>query len=112
MYTDPGHLRVEDPGKVDGNPVFTYLDAFDPDLGAVAEMKAHYLRGGLGDSVVKKRLNDVLQAVLDPIRTKRMEYAKDPESVMQILSAGTEFTRLVAAKTMHEVRQAMRIDYF
>ena len=85
MYTDPGHLRVEDPGKVEGNPVFTYLDAFDTDIDRVAEMKAHYARGGLGDSVVKKHVNEVLQAVLEPIRRKRLEYAKDPEGVMEIL---------------------------
>lgn len=112
MYTDPGHLRVEDPGKVEGNPVFTYLDAFDTDIDRVAEMKAHYARGGLGDSVVKKHVNEVLQAVLEPIRRKRLEYAKDPEGVMEILSAGTAFTRLIATQTMHEVRQAMNINYF
>ena len=112
MYTDPGHLRVEDPGKVEGNPVFTYLDAFDTDIDRVAEMKAHHARGGLGDSVVKKHVNEVLQAVLEPIRRKRLEYAKDPEGVMEILSAGTAFTRLIATQTMHEVRQAMNINYF
>ncbi|MCX6988959.1 MAG: tryptophan--tRNA ligase [Chlamydiae bacterium] len=112
MYTDPGHLRVEDPGKVEGNPVFTYLDAFDTDVDRVADMKAHYSRGGLGDSIVKKHVNEVLQAVLEPIRRKRLEYAKDPEEVMKILWAGTEFTRLIAAQTMREVRQAMKINYF
>lgn len=112
MYTDPGHLRVEDPGKVEGNPVFIYLDAFDPDTAAVDELKAHYQRGGLGDSVVKKRLNDVLQAFLEPIRTRREAFAKDPAAVMQILKKGTEKTLQVAEQTLMEVRQAMHLDYF
>lgn len=112
MYTDPNHLRVEDPGKVEGNPVFTYLDAFDKELDKVEEMKAHYAKGGLGDSVVKRRLNDVLQAVLEPIRIRRQEFAKDPGFVMQMLKEGTEKTLSVAEKTMHEVKKAMLIDYF
>lgn len=112
MYTDPGHLRVEDPGKLEGNPVFTYLDAFDEDVAKVEELKAHYTRGGLGDSVVKKRLNEVLQALLEPIRTRRIEYAKDPATVMRILKEGTMKTEEVAAETMREVKQAMLIDYF
>ena len=112
MYTDPGHLRVEDPGKVEGNPVFTYLDAFDVDTQKVEELKAHYARGGLGDSVVKKYLNDVLQAVLEPIRSRREEYAKDPESVMAILAKGTESVLEVAERTMKEVKEVMCIDYF
>jgi tryptophanyl-tRNA synthetase len=112
MYTDPGHLRVEDPGKVEGNPVFTYLDAFDSDVSKVEEMKAHYARGGLGDSIVKKRLNEVLQNLMEPIRKRREEYAKDPSAVMNILRLGTEKTIEVAAKTMHEVKEAMLINYF
>jgi tryptophanyl-tRNA synthetase len=112
MYTDPGHLRVEDPGKVEGNPVFTYLDAFDSDLSKVEEMKAHYARGGLGDSIVKKRLNEVLQSLMEPIRKRREEYAKDPSAVMNILRQGTEKTLEVAEKTMHEVKEAMLINYF
>ncbi|NDD58290.1 MAG: tryptophan--tRNA ligase [Chlamydiae bacterium] len=112
MYTDPEHLRVEDPGKVEGNPVFTYLDAFDPDIEKVEEMKAHYTRGGLGDSVVKKRLNEVVQALLEPIREKRNHYAKEPEAIIEILKKGTEEARIVAAKTIKEVKQLMLINYF
>lgn len=112
MYTDPGHLRVEDPGKVEGNPVFIYLDAFDPDKEGLEAMKAHYMRGGLGDSIVKKRLLDVLQAFLDPVRKKREEFAKDPKAVMAILKEGTEEAKAVAAKTLSEVRSAMGINYF
>lgn len=111
MYTDPGHLRVEDPGKVEGNPVFTYLDAFDTDTNALNEMKAHYQRGGLGDSIVKKRLLDVLQAFLDPIRKRREEFAKDPQGVMQILMQGTENARRVTSQTLASVRKAMHLDY-
>ncbi len=111
MYTDPGHLRVEDPGKVEGNPVFTYLDAFDTEINALNEMKAHYQRGGLGDSIVKKRLLDVLQAFLDPIRKRREEFAKDPQAVMQILMQGTEKARRVTSQTLADVRKAMHLDY-
>ena len=112
MYTDPGHLRVEDPCQVEGNPVFIYLDAFDTDLPHLEEMKAHYQRGGLGDSVVKKRLLDVLQALLEPIREKREEYAKDPSWVMQVLRKGTERANHVASHTLQEARKAMHLDYF
>ncbi|MEI6378695.1 MAG: tryptophan--tRNA ligase [Candidatus Falkowbacteria bacterium] len=112
MYTDPEHLRVEDPGKVEGNPVFAYLDAFDDDKAGVAELKAHYTKGGLGDVVVKKRLNEVLQAVLEPIRTKRDELAKDPQAIMEMLRQGSEKAEKVAAQTLLEVRKAMRLDYF
>jgi tryptophanyl-tRNA synthetase len=111
MYTDPGHLRVEDPGKVEGNPVFTYLDSFDPDTAGLEEMKAHYQRGGLGDSIVKKRLLDALQAFLEPIRKRREEFAKDPQHVMQILFKGTERANAVASETLRQVRKAMRLDY-
>lgn len=111
MYTDPGHLKVEDPGKVEGNPVFIYLDAFDPDTAAVEELKAHYQRGGLGDSVVKKRLNDVLQAFLEPVRQRREAYAKDPQAVMQMLKKGTEKTLEIAEQTLQDVRKAMCLDY-
>ncbi len=112
MYTDPGHLRVEDPGKVEGNTVFTYLDVFDPDKDRVAELKAHYQRGGLGDVKVKRHLNEVMQAFLTPIRERRAQAAKDPDTVMDMLKKGTEKARHVAAKTMADVRQAMRIDYW
>jgi tryptophanyl-tRNA synthetase len=111
MYTDPGHLRVEDPGKVEGNPVFTYLDAFDPDSAQVEELKAHYQRGGLGDSVVKKRLLDVLQTFLEPIRSRREHYARDPQAVMDILLQGSATAREAAANTLQDVRKAMCLDY-
>ena len=111
MYTDPGHLRVEDPGKVEGNPVFTYLDAFAGDKEKVEELKAHYQRGGLGDSTVKKYLIEVLLAFLDPIRKKREEWAKDPQAVMEILFKGTGVANLMAHRTLLEVRSAMGIDY-
>jgi tryptophanyl-tRNA synthetase len=111
MYTDPGHLRVEDPGKVEGNPVFTYLDAFDPDGAVVQALKDHYTQGGLGDSVVKKRLLEVLQAFLEPIRVRRAEYAKDPASVMHTLKEGTARANETAHQTLSEVRRAMRLDY-
>lgn len=111
MYTDPGHLRVEDPGKVEGNPVFTYLDAFGKDKVKIDELKAHYARGGLGDSVVKKYLLEVLLAFLEPIRKRREEYAKDPEKVLYFLSEGTKVANLEANKTLADVRQAMGIDY-
>jgi tryptophanyl-tRNA synthetase len=111
MYTDPGHLRVEDPGKVEGNPVFTYLEAFDTNHEELEAMKAHYMRGGLGDGVVKKRLLEVLLALLEPIRKKREEYAKDPAQVMQILLKGTERAQAVADQTLQDVRKAMHLDY-
>ncbi len=112
MYTDPKHLRVEDPGTVEGNPVFAYLDAFDPDKEALEAMKDHYRRGGLGDGKVKQRLLEVLLAELNPIRARREEFAKDPAGMMRILKEGTEAARKVAAETLEEVRKAMRIDYF
>ena len=112
MYTDPGHLRIEDPGKVEGNPVFTYLDAFAQDKSKVQEFKEHYQRGGLGDSAVKKYLLDVLEEFLAPIREKRKEFAKDPKGVMEILQRGTEIASAVARQTLLEVRHAMGIDYF
>jgi len=112
MYTDPKHLRVEDSGTVEGNPVFAYLDAFDPDKEALAAMKDHYRRGGLGDVKVKRRLQEVLAAEFDPIRARREKFAKDPDAVMRILKEGTEAARKVAADTLDEVRKAMHIDYF
>jgi tryptophanyl-tRNA synthetase len=112
MFTDPDHLRVEDPGKVEGNPVFTYLDAFASDKGKVEELKAHYKRGGLGDSVVKKYLLEVLLAFLEPIRKKREELSKDPKYVMDILLKGTEGVNHIAHQTLKEVRASMGIDYF
>lgn len=112
MYTDPNHLRVSDPGTVEGNPVFCYLDAFDPDKQALDVMKEQYRRGGLGDTVVKSRLLEVLLSILDPIRARRHEFAKDPGEVMRILKDGTAAAREVAAKTIQEVRRSMGIDYF
>lgn len=111
MLSDPGHLRVEDPGNVEASPVFTYLDAFDPDKQAVEEMKAHYRKGGLGDAVVKKRLNEVLQAFLLPIRTKREELAKDPEAIMRMLWEGSERAQHTAAHTLTQMKKAMQLDY-
>jgi tryptophanyl-tRNA synthetase len=111
MYTDSGHLRVEYPGKVKGNPVFTYLDIFDPDTTRVEEMKAQYQRGGLGDSTVKKRLLEVLQAFLEPIRKRREEYAKDPSMVMDILHKGTQRANAMANQTLQQVRKVMHLDY-
>ncbi len=111
MYTDPDHLRVEDPGKVEGNPVFAYLDAFDPDKAGLEEVKAHYQRGGLGDSVVKKRLLEALEAFLGPVRKKREEYAKDPQGVMKLVLNGTARARETTAATLREVRKAMFLDY-
>lgn len=112
MFTDPNHLRVEDPGQVEDNPVFNYLDVFDTDRTHFEEMKAHYTRGGLGDSIVKKRLVDVLQAELEPIRQRRNEFAKDPGSVMEILRLGTKKAYETAEATLTEVRKAMCLDYF
>jgi len=112
MFTDPGHLRVEDPGKVDGNPVFFYLDAFDPDKAALDEMKDHYRSGGLGDVKVKKRLIEVLQEILRPIRTRREELAKDHQAIMQIVKDGTDLARETAAETLQDVRRAMKLNYF
>ena len=121
MFTDPDHLRVEDPGKVEGNPVFTYLDAFArpehfeeflPEYADLEEMKEHYRRGGLGDVKVKKFLNNVLQTSLEPIRTRRHEYEKNIDYVYEILKDGTELARERAAKTLYEVRDAMKINYF
>jgi tryptophanyl-tRNA synthetase len=112
MFTDPKHLRVEDPGTVEGNPVFTYLDAFDPDVAKVQELKEHYQRGGLGDTVVKRRLAEVLEAFLGPIRKRREDYAKDPAEVMRLLKEGTDRARQVTASTLAQVRKAMHLDYW
>jgi len=112
MYTDPDHVRVEDPGKLEGNTVFAYLDVFGTDKATIQEMKDHYQRGGLGDVKVKRYLIDVLNAVLEPIRTRRAEYAKDPQAVRDILSAGTAVARNTAQQTMAQVRKAVCLDYF
>ncbi len=112
MYTDPGHLRVSDPGKIEGNTVFTYLDVFADDKQKVAELKEHYQCGGLGDVKVKEYLFEVLEATMGPIRERRREFAKDPKAVYDILKAGTEKANAVASQTLSEVRKAMGIDYF
>lgn len=121
MYTDPTHIRREDPGHLEGNCVFTYLDAFSkpehfeeylPDYANLQELKDHYTRGGLGDVVVKKFLNNVLQEELAPIRARRAEYEKDIPAVYEILRQGTEVARETAAQTLSEVKCAMRINYF
>ncbi|SFD19438.1 tryptophan--tRNA ligase [Collimonas sp. OK412] len=112
VYTDPLHLRVQDPGHLEGNVAFLYLDAFDPDQAGLAEMKAHYVRGGLGDSLVKARLEACLQDLLAPIRARREELAKDKGHVMQILKDGTAKAREVAAKTADEVKAALGLTYF
>lgn len=111
MYTDPDHIRVEDPGKIEGNTVFMYLDIFDPDKKLVQEMKEHYQRGGLGDVKVKRRLIEVLNTFLEPIRQRREQFAKDPAMVMNIVLQGTKEVCEIANQTIQEVRQAMLLDY-
>ncbi|MBU0612283.1 tryptophan--tRNA ligase [Patescibacteria group bacterium] len=112
MYTDPGHIHVEDPGKVEGNVVFIYLDIFDEDKNEVKKLKEQYKKGGLGDVIIKKRLIEVLEKFLAPIRERREELAKNPSEIMKILEDGTERAREEAKKTMEEVRKAIKIDYF
>lgn len=121
MYTDPDHLRVDDPGKLEGNTVFTYLDAFCtdddfaqywPEYKNLDELKAHYQHGGLGDMKCKKFLNGVINRMLEPMRVRRHELEQDIPAIFDMLKAGSEAAREVAAQTMDEVRKAMRIDYF
>ena len=112
MYTDPNHLRIEDPGQVEGNIVFTYLDAFDPNKEEVEELKAHYRRGGLGDGAVKKRLEGVLKELIGPIRERRIELAKDPDYIMDILKAGTDKCRLITQQTLDEVKSGLGVFHF
>ena len=121
MYTDPNHIKVSDPGSVEGNAVFTYLDAFSrpehferylPDYKNLDELKAHYQRGGLGDMKVKRFLNNVLQAELEPIRNRRKELQKDIPAIYEILKKGSEKAEAVAAQTLKEVKDAMKINYF
>lgn len=121
MFTDPNHVRVEDPGKVEGNPVFIYLDAFSrsehfaeflPEYANLDELKAHYQRGGLGDVKVKKFLNNVMQAELAPIRERRHMWEQRLDEVKMILKQGSETARAAAAETLHDVRAAMQINYF
>ena len=121
MYTDPDHLRVQDPGKVEGNPVFTYLDAFCrpehfglylPEYPNLDELKAHYQRGGLGDMKVKGFLNSIMQETLEPIRNRRKEFEKDIPAIYDMLKKGCDAAREVAAATLDDVRKAMKINYF
>ena len=121
MYTDPNHLRVQDPGKVEGNPVFIYLDAFSrpehfaeflPEYQNLDELKAHYQRGGLGDVKIKKFLNAVMQAELEPIRNRRKEWEQRLPEVVEILKEGSAVAEKTASATLANVRKAMRIDYF
>ena len=121
MYTDPDHIKVTDPGKLDGNAVFTYLDAFAtdehfaaflPEYKNLDELKAHYTRGGLGDMKVKRFLNEVLQSILEPIRARRKEYEKDIPAVYDILKRGSEKAERAAAATLSDVKTAMKINYF
>uniref|UniRef100_UPI004056E23E tryptophan--tRNA ligase n=1 Tax=Agathobacter sp. TaxID=2021311 RepID=UPI004056E23E len=121
MYTDPTHIRISDPGHVEGNCVFTYLDAFSndghfaeylPEYANLDELKAHYTRGGLGDVKIKKFLNNVLQEELAPIRARRAEFEKDIPMVYDILKKGSEAAREKASRTMEEVKRAMQINYF
>ena len=112
MFTDPNHIHVNDPGLVEGNPVFSYLDAFDPDKNALEEMKTHYRRGGLGDVKVKKHLIAILESFLKPIRIRRDDFAKDPAEVLNVLRRGTKNARAIATQNMHEIRTAMGINYF
>lgn len=112
MYTDPKHIHVEDPGTVEGNVVFTYLDIFDTDKEELKDLKKQYKKGGLGDVVIKKRLIDVLEKTISPIRTKREELAKNPEEIMKILEDGTQRARATAKETMAEVKKALKINYF
>ncbi len=110
MYTDPDHIKISDPGKVEGNVVFSYLDAFHPDVYEVKDLKARYQRGGLGDTTIKNILNDVLQEFLSPIRERRMQYTKD--DIISVLKNGTAIARIVAISTMEQVREAIGIKYF
>lgn len=112
MYTDPNHIHVEDPGKVEGNMVFTYLDIFDKDKDKVAELKEQYRAGGLGDVKIKRYLNEVLEAELGPIRARRGEFAKDIPAVYAMLKEGSEKANEVANKTLEEVRRAIGVNYF
>lgn len=111
MYTDPDHIRVQDPGKVEGNVVFTYLDAFGTDSAKIDDLKQHYQRGGLGDVVLKNYLFEVLNELLTPIRNRRKELSNDKGEVLRILLDGTHKTRDVAAGTMQEVKKALKLDY-
>ena len=112
MFTDPEHIRVEDPGKIEGNMVFAYLDIFGEDKNIIHDMKEHYQRGGLGDMKVKRYLLDVLEAKLAPIRNYRQEISQDKAAVLEIIRQGSIKAKLVAAQTLDEVRNAIGVNYF
>ncbi|QHD52353.1 tryptophan--tRNA ligase [Shewanella algae] len=112
MYTDPNHLRVEDPGRVEGNTVFSYLDAFHPDKALVAELKAHYRRGGLGDMKCKRILNDCLQELLAPMRERRSQAMADKGQLLAILQRGTEEARAISDAVLQDVKAAMGLNLF
>ena len=111
MYTDPRHAKIDEPGEVEGNVVFTYLDAFETDAGALDTLKARYRAGGLGDVAVKHHLIEVLERLLAPIRRRRQELARDPDFVMRVLREGTERGRALVRRTVSEVRYAMHLEY-
>ncbi|MBC7466366.1 MAG: tryptophan--tRNA ligase [Bdellovibrio sp.] len=111
MFTDPNHLRIEDPGSVEGNVVFMFLDYFDPDKAGLEELKAHYRRGGLGDGQIKKRLIEIMDALIAPMRERRLQYAVDLGYVKQVLTDGTQEARQVAAKKMDQMKHAMKLIY-
>ncbi|AWQ46995.1 tryptophanyl-tRNA synthetase [Klebsiella oxytoca] len=112
MFTDPGHLNVSDPGRVEGNMVFTYLDAFCEDAALVADLKAHYRRGGLGDVKIKRLLEDCLQSLLEPIRTRRAEFIADKGELTRILQHGTRRAHQVSQQTLQQVKAALGLDFF
>lgn len=112
MYTDPNHIKAEDQGKIEGNNVFAYLDAFDPATEKVKSLKEQYQKGGLGDVVVKERLVKVLQSMIRPIRERREELAKNPEKIMEIIKVGTEKARKVTEAVLVEAKEAMKLNYF
>lgn len=112
MFTDPGHLNVSDPGRVEGNMVFTYLDAFCEDAALLAELKAHYRRGGLGDVKIKRLLEDCLQSLLEPIRTRRAEFIADKGELTRILQHGTRRAHQVSQQTLQQVKAALGLDFF
>ena len=112
MYTDPNHIHVEDPGKIEGNTVFTYLDVFDPDKDKVAELKEEYQKGGLGDVKIKRYLDKVLEAELAPIRERREKFAQDEDAVYEMLLEGSKKANKVANETLQQVRDAIGLNYF
>lgn len=111
MYTDPNHLKVEDPGTVEGNVVFSFLDAFDSQKEEVEQLKEHYRRGGLGDGVLKNRLTNVLEELIAPMRSRRLEYEQDPGYIQELLKKGSEHARSVAAETLSQVKRSMGLFY-